>query len=461
MKGTARLTDHDGTLGIEEFGLHGGHEEVLRIEVTGKFGHLRKLAEIGVRAELQAKDLSVIGDLFDEDLPPIGPVEISGRVEGDREHAEIREMRARLDKTHFTGEAQGSFAPGSRPHLSARLESPTLHLDDVGLAPRQEKKAEIAPPAAEQPARDALPFDQLHRIDADVSIRADRVVGRDDLLVEQADLVLKLEDGKLQIGPVKLEFQGGRFSGSARIDARPDPPELSLDLVGLEMHLGRALAQVQERPTVTGAADLSLQLESRGRSRQALRAALRGNASMAIHDGELHVRQMGLVAQDLFRSLYGSASRRLAGTTRKIVAPFRRGGGKANEADAETRPIQCFAADFGIVDGVATARVLALDTGDLVMVGTGEVDLVRERWDIYVEPNTKRRSLLTLTIPLDIEGPLNRPTVSPNLLGATGTTATNFLDNLTRPGARFLLPFVDDGLWSQKSCADLRDALYY
>jgi hypothetical protein len=461
VKGTARLTDHDGTLGIEEFGLHGGHEEVLRIEVAGKFGHLRELAEIGVRARLQARDLSAIGDLFGEELPPIGPVEISGRVEGGRDHAEIREMRARLDKTHFTGEARGSFAPGSRPRLTAQLESPSIYLDDVGLARRDDGEGLLLPPAPKPAGSDFLPFDSLHRIDADISIRANRVVGRADLVAERVDLVLDLENGNLEIGPVELEFKGGRFSGSAHIDARPDPPELALDVDGLEMHLAKALAQVQERPAVTGMADVSLQLRSRGRSAEELLAVLRGNASMAIHDGELRLRRMNLIAQDAFRSLYGSARSRLAGAKRKVVSPFRRGASEEEVADPDTWPIQCFAADFAIVDGVATARVLALDTSELVMLGSGEVDLVRGRWHIHVQPRTKRRSVLTVTVPLDIRGPLARPEVSPNLMGATGATATSFFSNIARSGAEFLLPFVEDGLWSEKSCADLRDALYY
>ena len=252
VAGTAHLTDRDGTLGIEEFGLHGGDQEVLHIEVTGALDDLRSLGGIAVRGDLQAKDLSVIGALFDVHLPAIGPVEISGLVEGSRERAEIREMRARLDKTHFTGEVEGSFASGSRPHLTARLESPSVHLDDIGLAPREEGEAQSSPPAAEPPESEALPFDRLRALDADVSLHADRLVGRGDFLVEEMDLALKLADGELALGPVTLAFEGGSFTGSARIDARSDPPKLSLDLEGTEMHLGRALAQVQERPVATG-----------------------------------------------------------------------------------------------------------------------------------------------------------------------------------------------------------------
>jgi len=458
VKGTARLNDRDGTLGIEEFGLHGGHQEVLRIQVTGALDDLRSLGGIAVRTDLQAKDLSMIGALFDARLPAIGPVEISGLLEGSRERAKIQEMRARLDKTHFSGEVEGSFASGSRPHLTARLESPSIHLDDVGLAPREEAEVAISRPAAEPPANQTLPFDRLRGFDADLSLHADRVVGRDDLLVERVALSLTLVDGDLALGPVTLAFQGGSFTGSARIDARSDPPKLSLDLEGTDMHLGRALAQIQERPAVTGLSDLSLHLESRGASVDSLRAALSGDASLAIREGQLHVKRMGLIAQDVVGNLSGSVRKGVAGTTRRIGRGFTPATGREAAADADTKPIECFAADFGIDEGVATARVLALDTGEMVLLGTGQIDLVQERYDIHIKPKLKQRSLLEVTIPVDIRGPLNRPRVSPNLVGATGTTAIGFLKSLVRPGAQ-LLPFVGAGLWSQKSCADLREAL--
>ena len=252
-------------------------------------------------------------------LPPIGPVEISGLVEGSRERAEIREMRARLDKTHFSGDVEGSFASGARPHLTARIASPSVHLDDIGLATREEGEAQSSPPAA---GSEALPFDRLRVLDADVSLQADRVVGRGDLLVEAMDLTLKLADGELALGPVTLAFEGGSFTGSARIDARSEPPKLSLDLEGTEMHLGRALAQIQERPAVTGVSDLSLSLESRGASVDALRAALTGDASLAIRDGQLYVKRMGYIAQDVFRNLYGGVRKGVAGTTRRIGSRF-------------------------------------------------------------------------------------------------------------------------------------------
>jgi uncharacterized protein involved in outer membrane biogenesis len=222
------------------------------------------------------------------------------------------------------------------------------------------------------------------------------------------------------------------------------------------MHLGRALAQIEERPSATGRTDLSLNLESRGASVDALRSALSGNASLAIREGQLHVDRMRLMAQRVVRDLSASVGHGVTSTGRRVLGHS--DASKKTATDADTEPIQCFVADFEIDEGIAKARVLALDTGETVMLGTGQIDLVQERYDIHIEPKMKQRSLLAVTVPVQIRGPLSHPEVSAKPLGAAGTTAKGVLRNLVPPGAEFL-PFVDEGLWDQNSCADLRQEL--
>jgi len=433
----------------------------LEVEISGTAGGGKERGNLDLRVSASAPESAPVARRFGLRLPQRGPFLSSGKVAVRGDVIRLSEVSLEVGPDDergmkLTGELEGSFATGARPHLTAHLESPLIHLADVGLASSEEDEAEIALPADTASESEALPFDRLHGLDADVSLRVDRVVGRGDLLVEEMTLTLKLADGDLALGPLALEFQGGSFTGSARIDARSDPPELSLVLQGKGMHLGRALSQVQERPTATGSTDLSLRLESRGASFEALRAGLRGDASLVIRDGQLYVKRMGLVAQDVFGNLYGSVRKGVTNTTRIIGRGSTSGDGSGEAAD--TKPIQCFASAFEIDAGVATARVLALDTGEAVMLGTGQIDLVQERYDIHIEPKVKQPSILAVTVPLDIQGPLSQPKVSPKLLGATKSTATGVLGKLTRPATK-ILPFGNAAQTEQRSCADLRETL--
>jgi uncharacterized protein involved in outer membrane biogenesis len=434
----------------------------LEVEISGTAEGGEKRGDLDLRISASAPESAPVARRIGLQLPQLGPFLASGKVAIRGDVIRLSEVSLEVGPDDergmkLTGELEGSFATGARPHLTAHLESPLIHLADVGLAsPEEEDEEGIARPAAEPPESEALSFDRLRGLDADVSLRVDRVVGRGDLLAEEMDLTLKLAAGDLALGPVTLAFEGGSFTGSARIDAHSDPPMFSLALQGKGMHLGRALSQVQERPTATGSTDLSLRLESRGASFEALRAGLRGDASLVIREGQLYVKRMGLVAQDVFGNLYGSVRKGATNTARKIGGGSTSGDGSGEAAD--TKPIQCFASAFEIDAGVATARVLALDTGEAVMLGTGQIDLVQERYDIHIEPKLKQRSILAVTVPLDIQGPLNQPKVSPKLLGATKSTATGVLGNLTRPAAK-LLPFGDAAQTDRRSCEDLREEL--
>jgi hypothetical protein len=109
VSGSARVRDRDGSLGVETFEVRGGRDETLQIEIAGKFDDIRELAEIDVRATLQARDLAALGDVLGAELPAEGPVRVAGRLTGSGESAEIRNMSARVDQTELRGWVRGSY----------------------------------------------------------------------------------------------------------------------------------------------------------------------------------------------------------------------------------------------------------------------------------------------------------------------------------------------------------------
>jgi len=433
----------------------------LDVEVSGTAGGGEKRGDLDLEVSASAPESAVLARRIGLRLPPRGPFVGSGKVAVKWNVIRLSEISLEVGRDHergmkLTGELEGSFASGARPHLTARLESPAIHLADFRLASSEEDEAGITRPANTASESKAPPFHWLRGLDADVSLRIDRLVGRERLVLEDVALSLELADGHLELGPVTLEFEDGSFSGRASIDIRSDPPILALALQGKRMDLGRALAQFQERPSATGIADLSLRIQSRGASIEALRAELGGDVSLVIREGELRIKRMGLVAQNVFRSLFRSARQGVARTAQTVVG--KAGAEEANRANGDTKPIQCFAAHFGIAQGVAATRVLALDTGEAVMLGTGQIDLVRGEVDIHIQPKVKQRGILAVTVPLDIKGPLGAPEVSPKVLEAAGSTATGVVGKLTRPAA-MVLPFGRTAQTDQKSCTDLREEL--
>lgn len=62
-------------------------------------------------------------------------------------------------------------------------------------------------------------------------------------------------------------------------------------------------------------------------------------------------------------------------------------------------PIRCAFGDFAVRDGVMTARALAFDTTDTIIVGEGSISLRDETLDLRLRPRPKDRSLLSLRSP--------------------------------------------------------------
>jgi uncharacterized protein involved in outer membrane biogenesis len=70
--------------------------------------------------------------------------------------------------------------------------------------------------------------------------------------------------------------------------------------------------------------------------------------------------------------------------------------------------MNCFAADFEISSGIATATVLLLDTEHATVKGTGSIDLGEERWHLDLKPHPKKTTL-TAAVPIDVRGTFHEP----------------------------------------------------
>jgi hypothetical protein len=140
LEGMARASDRDGSLGIEHFTIGAGTHELVRIDVSGSFDHLREVDEITLQARVSARDLELFGQLLNADLPSIGPVEFEGSVTGSNESMKSRGT-ARLDATILKGRWSESFATGERTRIWGRVTSPHVRLRDVGIEPRHRDRS--------------------------------------------------------------------------------------------------------------------------------------------------------------------------------------------------------------------------------------------------------------------------------------------------------------------------------
>jgi uncharacterized protein involved in outer membrane biogenesis len=431
IEGSANLSDADGTLGIEELDVRAGDRGLVEVGLTARFDDLFARDDVEVAAELRARDLAVLGALSGVELAPVGPVEFRGRLSGSDEALSAKNVNLRLGETRLRGTFAGSFVAGERPALRARIDSPHVRLADLGVIPRA---AAAEPETPARPDAKALPFEQLRSFDLDLELRAKRVTGYAGLDVRDAQTTLTLKDGDLLIGDAAAGYKGGRVRAEAQIDASTPEPHLLLSVEAAGIDLAVLMSQFEEDTEVAGLVEASVDLESRGRTPDALRAALAGRARVVIRDGTVASKYGRMFVVNLGRAAFP--------TLRQRRAPR----------------IGCTVVEFEIEDGVATVETLLLEGHEVSVTGSGQVDLARGVYDLRFIPTARNPGILSVAPQVDVRGPLANPVFRPVTTTLATSLGRGLFSNARRAGLSVFRPFRshDDTIASGRAaCAQL------
>jgi uncharacterized protein involved in outer membrane biogenesis len=432
--GNLNLSDRDGSLGVESMRITGGRKGALTFDISGKIDQLRVRDEIGVDARIEARDLALLGDLFGIDLPSIGPVTFTGTIGGSDDQI-ASHGSTQIDQSVLVGDLSGVFAGRARPSIRARLRSRHLRLDDLGIVPRPvDEDTDLGHSKATSwwSSHDPLPFEWLEAVDADLALEADRVSGRAGFELDGVRVALRLEDGRLEIPDFAVGYEAGTIRMQASIDASGSLPEFALKVGADDVHLTPLLAQVRQTVEEAGVLDASIDVRSRGNHPIELRSNLAGSVRLVARDG----------------ALAGRYSRAFATNLAVLAVP--------SILTGRTPRFGCIVADFGIENGVASARELLLESEKISVAGAGTVDLGADAFDLMLVPKVHEPDLVSLAAAVKVSGPLEAPVFSPQYASMPMQAVRGFVSNLLAPGTALIKPFRKSkrpGL-----CDDLRPA---
>lgn len=321
-----------------------------------------------------------------ERLAALAPVSVKAHAAGDPGRVTLDDLALGLAGSDLGGSATAELG-GARPKLAAKLHGRLLDLDR--LLPAEDG----APASAAKDAGDAgplfpdtpLPLDGLRQADGRLELAIDelRVKG---LAVHGLNAVAELADGRLRLDPLAAGLPGGTLTASLGLDAAGTPPALELTAAGRNLALGELTAALAGSPLLAAAADLKLSLQSEGASPKALAEQLGGRLTFLTGEGRLRIDLLDRIAQGLKQGL-GTA----LGLTGDVV------------------PLHCLALDTPIQRGVAAPDLVATLPLAL-LVGTGSVDLGRERLDLTLSPRANLAGV-QLGVPVTLKGPLRQPAV--------------------------------------------------
>jgi uncharacterized protein involved in outer membrane biogenesis len=384
------------------------------LQARGSVASLATLDGANADVRLQGENLAQLYKLLGVALPDTKPYSVAGQLAKSGETWSVKNMQGRLGRSDIGGDLAYREAD-RKPFLTGNLRSRMLDFEDlapvIGLdkpdprrvARPQPERPQIAAAepqnsaparkgkAPKDPNRKVLPnapldVSKLNSMNADVRIDAAKVVNAKGLPLNSMKSHVVLRNGQLVLDPLDMGVASGRLAGSLRIDAnvKPAMAQARLDGTGLELS---QLVPAKSMRNAIGKIQAQVDLTARGGSVAQLLASANGNVAVLMGKGEMSNLALEIAGLD------GG----------EIIKFFTEGDRRVN--------VRCGVAAFDVSNGLMTSRAVVFDTNDTIFFGRAKVNFANEAMDIYIKPQPKDRSILSLRSPLQVGGTFGAPDV--------------------------------------------------
>jgi len=405
-----------------------------QVQATGTVTSLLRFTAVDLRLSLRGDSLASLFPLIGLALPPTPPYHSDGRLVRNGAEWRYESFSGKIGHSDIAGTLQVDTA-AARPVLSGALVSRRLDLADLGPAVGARDAATApAPGTPERTARvlPDLPFDtaRWNSLDADVTLQAQTLRHAESLPLEKLQLRLVLIDRQLTLDPLAFGLAGGELKLRVVLDGRADPlrGQAKGRLRGLKLSL--LLPTVDLTKTSIGELHGEVDLSGHGPSVGRMLATSEGRVSVVADRGEISRLLMERIGLHLLEIL------------------------RLNMTGDQTVALNCAVADFRVSHGVMKAQALVLDTAVNTLIGSGDIDLAQETFDLTIVPHTKVTSLIALRSPVHVIGPLGKPVIEVDtgsvVLRGAGALALGLVNPLLA-----LIPLVEAGPGLDSECGKL------
>ena len=277
--------------------------------------------------------------------------------------------------TEAASQPPAAEAPAATPDAAASQDTPLV-------AP---EPAPVASPAA---------FDA----DVNLNVRKTRVA---HLELGPSSVGLSFRDGVLNATLGGMELYDGHAAGKFVFDASKPVPEFTGDIRLDGVQAKTLLSDAAQFSMLEGHTKLALQIAGRGTNSEEIKSSLQGQGSLAVSEGAID----GINLTEMISQIgEGQIPEMLQGPGNKTA--FSDLGGS-----------------FTIRNGIAETSNLQMTSPLLKVAATGSVDLTQSTInmlatpEITAGPEGKGGALAGISVPVRIEGPLERPTIRPEIKG--------------------------------------------
>lgn len=371
----------------------------VRVITDGAVTNLQKTPTLNIRTLVEGSDLAELGDLAGLRLAKGQAYRLFAGIAGaPASQISLSNLSATLGPNQLSGSVAVALN-GPRPKINAKLTAPVVDVDQLmataGMGEAPARPAGTPAPAPAAPAaapaadgrvipNDPLPLDALTLIDGDIALTTPKFVNG-TLQLANLNARAVLNDGQLALKPFTAQLDGSPFTLDLTINAKTGAIAAKGD--GKGFMLGDMLKKYGLTEKLKGAkTDLAFDLTGTGKTTRALAASLNGQVTINAGEGTIAGSYGDILGDGVAMALRLQDSR-----------------------GAQTR-LHCAVTRFDLRQGVATARVLTVDTGRLTVEGRGDVNLGTEALALTLDP-------VQIPLPIMVRGTLAQPTYAPDPAG--------------------------------------------
>ena len=391
---------------------------------------------------LQGRDLSQLYPIIPVPFPWTPPYRLSGRLKHDTALWSFNQFTGKVGDSDLAGRFDVDRS-GPRLLVDADLVSQSLNYKDlgglIGLPPAVQtpsaksaaQKKETAKRVQTGRALPTKPYDpdHLRAVDAKVHLKGKRFM-TSDLPLDNLNAVLDLRGGVLTLQPLDFGVGGGHVVSTLVMDARDKIFRTKGEVTVRNVEISKVLPKLKPPQGSAGKVGGQAHFVATGNSIADMLATSNGEVALISWGGEASELSIVLTNLDLARA----AQLLLKGD--------------------ENSPIRCVVADFVAENGRMVAKTLVIDTDAEKILGEGSIDFAKERYDLTLNAQSKRPSLLALRGPIVVDGSLSSPQVHPAVGPIAARVASSVALGALNPLAA-LLPLIDTGGSKDADCRGL------
>ncbi|MDP1567987.1 MAG: AsmA family protein, partial [Polaromonas sp.] len=355
-----------------------------RLKANGSVTNLAEFGGIDATFELEGRSLEDLYKLVGVVLPGTPPYKLRGQLNKQGQSWAVSQISGVLGKSDLTGALTFTNAKPV-PMLTGKVQSRLLDFEDLGpiigmssdnvpaAMSKTGASGQKRPSRAGRVLPDAkLDFARLKAMDAKVSYSAAKIVHVKALPLDRMSADIKLDNGVLQLDPLKLGVAGGELAGRLAINGKVSPTVIETRLDARAIELNKLFPTIQTTKSSLGRISGQVDLKGSGSSTAQVLASSSGNVAFLMGSGQISnilLEYMGLDGGEIIKFLV--------------------------RGDRNVR-LRCAAAAFDVQKGLMTSKAIVLDTVDTVIVGAGTISLADETLNIRLEPSPKDASILSL-----------------------------------------------------------------